>query len=638
MKGVTLVDFGAPMNLHPTRLALALISATLLTLSGCGGGGSSASGGGDLPPDTTASISGTAAAGLPLVGTVTVKDATGATRTVTIGTNGSYTVDVTGMTGPFVFRAEGTAGGSTYVLHSGATAADVDGNINITPLTDLIIANIAGQLASNYFEGGDFASLTPAEITSETTALKEKLLPVLTAMGVESGIDLLRAQFTPMSSALDKALDVISVSVDPVTNVATITNLVNDISITDSIATKAAAEPSAPALDATGTTATASDDVNAVKTALQNFAGLFASGLPTAATIESRLHGGTGSANAADAAQLPFRDNDQNATQVATDLASQGAMVGMKITDVVIHRMDYTSTESLANLFARAYVGFTIRDANGVAMDRIKNIQLAKGSDGQWRLRGDGRRLDIEGHAHIVKNVQDNCHNTGVEFTLRNPTSNDGGPLAYAMVTGPGLPEGGLKYVPNVAAGHWTIANVSNQLGNRYYIMASTCFGGAGAAGLSDAAIAAIPDQAVYTVTAHRADDSVASAGSPANPMVYKEVIPRRPATLAETEAASFPVISPATLSTLGTYTGGDLNVTASGIGANSYAWIFVGLGDGSINYSEDRSLLVGGTGGFSTTFTLNPVATPTWREIRIEGYDSTTQRRLMTAQKWLAS
>ncbi|RYZ35486.1 MAG: cytochrome c, partial [Sphingobacteriales bacterium] len=49
-----------------------------------------------------------------------------------------------GLTAPFVFRAEGRAGGSIYVLHSAATSADVGGTINITPLTDLVLANVAG--------------------------------------------------------------------------------------------------------------------------------------------------------------------------------------------------------------------------------------------------------------------------------------------------------------------------------------------------------------------------------------------------------------------------------------------------------------------------------------------------------------
>jgi hypothetical protein len=616
------------MKIQPAKLALTLIGAAILTLGGCGGGG------GASTPGTSTVITGTAAAGLPMVGTVTVKDANGATRTVTIGTNGAYTVDVSGMTGPFVFRAEGSAGGTSYVLHSGATAADVNGNINITPLTDLIIANIAGQLASNYFEGGDFAGLTTTEIAAETDALKTKLLPVLTAMGVESSIDLLRAQFTPLSSALDKALDVISVSIDPVTNQATITNLVNEISITDDIATKAAAEPATTPLAATDTTPSASDDVNAVKTAIQDFAQLFANGLPTAATIEAALHGGTGSANAADATALPFRDRDLNAAQLAAELASDGQLVGLKITDVEIHRIDYTSTDIQADVFPRAFVSFTMRDPDGAAMDRVRSIQFAKGSDGRWRLRGDGRRLDVEGHAHMVYNAAEACRSTGLEFTIEDIfPNNNGGTPAYALVTGPGLPNGGLKYVPNLATGHWVINNVANQNGHRYYILASDCFDGAGAAGLSDEAIAAIPDKAAYQVTFYRADDQVAVAGPTGNqsPISYKEVIARRPMTLGETQTAGFPSITAPTSSALAAFTGGSLTVTASGMGANSYAWVFAGLGDGSTDSMAESTHKVGISGGFSTTFTLDAVPTATWREVRIEGYDAGTQRRLMT-------
>src|SRR5690606_12555137 len=98
---------------------LPLTIAAAVTLAACGGGG----GGGGSKAGGGAShvISGAAAVGIPLVGTVTVKDANGVTRTTNIGNNGSYAVDVSGMTAPFVFRAEGTVGGTTYVVHSAAS-------------------------------------------------------------------------------------------------------------------------------------------------------------------------------------------------------------------------------------------------------------------------------------------------------------------------------------------------------------------------------------------------------------------------------------------------------------------------------------------------------------------------------------
>ena len=152
-----------------------------LALSACGGDGDD-----NEPPATSQSISGTAAAGVPLVGTVTVKDAAGRTRTSPIGSNGQYAIDVAGLTAPFVFRAEGNVGGNTYVIHSAATSADVGGVINITPLTDLVLANIAGQVAERYFDQGQFSGVSKAELDSEAAKLKEKLLPMLQAIGVEA--------------------------------------------------------------------------------------------------------------------------------------------------------------------------------------------------------------------------------------------------------------------------------------------------------------------------------------------------------------------------------------------------------------------------------------------------------------------
>lgn len=610
------------MKFQPAKLALTIISATMLTLAGCGGGGTTA------PATESATITGTAAAGLPLVGTVTVKDALGATKTVTIGTNGSYSVNVAGMAAPFVFRAQGTAGGTTYVLHSAATTADVNGNINITPLTDLIIANVAGQLAASYFDGGVFSSLTPDEIALETAGLKAKLQSVLEAMGVDNAIDLLRTPFTPLASALDKALDVIRVSVDPVTNIATVTNLVNDQQIQDDIQTKAAAE-TAVSLSGTGMT-TAADDITAVRQALTGLATAFATGLPSAGAVEAQLHGGTGSPNVGDASLLPFRNADMNATEWATMLASDSTLVGMRIADVTIHKFDYPST---AGAFPRAYVGFTLKDKNGIVMDRVKNTQLAKGSDGIWRLRGDGRRMDIGGYAHMSKMIFNNqaaCHGTGIEFGISDfNTGNNGGTVTYVMVSGPGLPSGGLRYEPT-EGGHWAITNVANQLGHSWYVLATDCFAGGGA-GLSDTDIAAIPDKAQYTITAHRADDSVATAGSPASPISYTETVPLRPMTLSETQAASFPVISATTLASLGTFNGGNLVISGSNVNPNVHLWMYSALSDGTDMTEMDEGFAPTSSGTFSKTFNLGTVPNPvTRREIRVESFENIF-RPLMT-------
>ena len=606
------------------RSALAIAGAGLLALYGCGGGGGD--GVASTPPVVqTLMVSGTAAAGLPLVGTVTVKDSKGVTRSTPIAANGAYSIDVTDLTAPFLFRAAGTVGGRTYVIHSAASAADTNGTINITPLTDLIVANIAGQLAQTYFNGGNFSALTKSDLDAETASLKAKLLPVLTAMGVDSSIDLLRTAFTPLSSALDKALDVISVSVDPATNVATITNLVTQQQITDNLATKAAAETTATPLDGAGM-ATAADDITLIRKALSDFSAKFATGLPAPATLLPQLTSTdpvTGTYN--------FRFGDKSAASFTNQIAANGNVVGGSFTNVTIRKIDYVITAS--NTSPRAFVEFDIKNKDGIGLDHVKNMQLVKGTDGVWRLRGDGRVLDTYGNAHMVKDGLNNCVMTGLEFGFQDLNTSNSANVAYVMVSGPGLPVAGLKYQRSQTGDNWTIQNAGNQNGGRYYRMASNCNSGNGAAGVSDAAIAAIPDDSAYTMTGYTSADVVAQFSG--FDIQYKERIQRRPMTLAEAAAATFPSVT--TSSPLASYTGGAMTISATGTDPGRYVWFYLGLTDAAFaTTSADDDAIPGATGAASASLTLTTVSPPlTHREIRVESHDI-YWRNLMTVQNYL--
>ena len=156
------------MSIKLSAIAFAVSGALFLTACGGGGGGGSAA----SPSSVSSVISGTAAAGSPIIGKVTVKDSLGAQKTVDIALDGSYRIDVAGMTGPFLFRAAGTVGGRDIALVSAATSADVGNTINITPFTDLIVANIAGVAAEQYFASNPSADkLNAAELSAATTTL-----------------------------------------------------------------------------------------------------------------------------------------------------------------------------------------------------------------------------------------------------------------------------------------------------------------------------------------------------------------------------------------------------------------------------------------------------------------------------------
>jgi hypothetical protein len=86
---------------------------------------------------SSSSITGTAAAGLALTGTIDVVDANGVTRTANIGVDGSFDVDTTGLAAPLMLRATGDGSFAGTVLFS--LADGITGVFNITPLTQLAV-------------------------------------------------------------------------------------------------------------------------------------------------------------------------------------------------------------------------------------------------------------------------------------------------------------------------------------------------------------------------------------------------------------------------------------------------------------------------------------------------------------------
>lgn len=131
------------INLH--KLPLAACAAALL-LAACGGGSSSSPADPVPPvaPPPATTLSGTAAVGAPISGSVVAIDSKGKMSTaVNTGAGGAFTVDVAGMTAPFFLSITGSSGGRQVTLNSIATAAGQ--TVNITPLTDLIVSTASGQ-------------------------------------------------------------------------------------------------------------------------------------------------------------------------------------------------------------------------------------------------------------------------------------------------------------------------------------------------------------------------------------------------------------------------------------------------------------------------------------------------------------
>ena len=215
-------------------------------------------------------------------------------------------------------------------------------------------------------------------------------------------------------------------------------------------------------------------------------------------------------------------------------------------------------------------------DKAGVEKGRLHHWKVRKGSDGVWRLHGDQRTLDIEFFPAATKNYAAGqaCFTSTFIFAIQNHNkSNDGGAIAYLLITGPGLPSAGLRYEEPALGGRFVLAGA--QSGNNYHV-ASNCAWATAA--LTDTAIAAIPDDAVYTVSAFDRANGKITFPSGSSDGSYQVKIQRRPMTLAEAVASqAYPLVSAETLGALNALNsaqGGTLTVTASNLYALSDAYV----------------------------------------------------------------
>lgn len=350
----------------------------VLMLSACGGGGGSNS---DAGGSATSTLSGTAAAGAPIVGQVTVKDALGNTKSALIAANGSYSVDVTGMTAPFRLRAEGTVGGRTIRLHSYAEAADLNSTVNITPFTDLIIANAAQQIASSFFDSQTITTLDATVVADQEAALQSKLQEVFNAVGVDTAVDLLRTSFSADNSGLDAALDAVRVEVDTSTNVATITNLIENSSITDSVL-DTTDNAAVLTVSDTGAFTTAVTDVQAIAAIAAGLNQAFAAGLPAPSAIQNYF-------------STDFYAEDTPKAAFLTDVTTDPSLVGLTFSGFSVSNLDSTLGTATVTFYA---------GGNGFIDPMPVTWFVAKDATLGWQLRGDQRIADMYFEFHCNDN------------------------------------------------------------------------------------------------------------------------------------------------------------------------------------------------------------------------------------------
>lgn len=194
---------------------------TLAVLTACGGGGTdetaSASGTPGAGAGTKARLSGVAAIGAPIVNaTVSVKDATGQVRTATTAgagasSPGSFEMDVSTLTPPFILRVQRPTGEFLY------SAAPGEGLANLNPLSTLILGRISARALAGTDPNGLFqgfptfrSAITATAIDRVTATVYGELSPAFKAVLAQNG-----AEFNPIAGAFQVG-DELDLSMDEV--------------------------------------------------------------------------------------------------------------------------------------------------------------------------------------------------------------------------------------------------------------------------------------------------------------------------------------------------------------------------------------------------------------------------------------
>lgn len=614
------------MSARLSAIAIA-VSSTLL-LSACGGGG----GGGTTTSATPSTvISGTAAAGSPIIGKVTIKDSLGAQKTVDIAADGRYTVDVAGMTAPFLFRAAGTVGGRDVSLVSAATSADVGNTINITPFTDLIVANIAGMAAEQYFTNNNpsAATLTATELSTATTTLTTRLRPVLEAMGVAASIDLLRTTFNADRSGLDAVMDVVKVTVDPVTAQATIKNLITSAEISDDLASKtdSAALP-APTTTEEAALKAAVTDLGQIEAAFKLINAYFATAVPTGTNL-------TGLRALFDP---DFLDFGQNLDQLmSTEGILNNQNVGMTLSNPVIVKR---SADGSVMWVRYRYKNDTYGE------DGSETMAFRKDGTGKWRALGNRQLGDTSIKAVNARHMSGGqyTYQRNMEFWVDNETHNS---VQYVTITGPGLPGTwtlGGRTVQGIVLKRSTGDSTSpfvllNKVGNIQGGSWVSLCGDASWLGADDFCVdgGQLGVDNEYTVTYHDANGTKLSAPLGED---IKIVVPRAPASNADALAnasqwfAEFTAFAPATFSQIAK----DSAITLSWSlpGNTSYVPNNIGFSANTMSFHQDvrptATLGIVGTWSSDTPPVMATAYNPPTAWIHVKGpYD----RRFVTSHNY---
>lgn len=387
------------------KIGLSYSAIGLIFLSGCGGGGSSTGSGANtnnqvVPPtcsSTGSFVCGTAAAGAAISGIIYAYDVNGTSSpVVTINANGTYKLDATGLTPPLMITAIGVSNLKPVIYHSIATSADLNSNLNVTPLTEVVLAIAAGMPAQ------DIPLASMPTVASGIPAAVSSVIGFTADIASSVGATIVNPMtdtFTANGTGVDKVLD--NINVMPAKQGGTIQiNLAGNNAPIGTVILPALAGGTATATPATVSAAqlTQAQKMAAVGTEINacfnSLSALYATSIPTAAQVQAFL-------------DPNFSAFNMNASQFATYFTTAPpngrGEVGLKFQGGGISSYDFTPPASGVPVTTPLPPSVTYDVNNNVvafwgqgsiggmkagAMKIVKNT-LSTACLGGWQLKGN---------------------------------------------------------------------------------------------------------------------------------------------------------------------------------------------------------------------------------------------------------
>lgn len=534
-------------NLRATILVCAATFSASALLVACGGGSSSAS----APIATTTVFTGTIASGAayPVGTTITAYDKNGlvAATAVTTDDTGAYSITIpAGKQAPFVFAASAPDLDTLYSF----SATGAAGNVNITPITNLIAARLS-PTGNPENLSANTSQITTAAVATQTQAVIDVLAPAATAVGVTLTNPMSTA-FTANGQGQDQLLDALKIKITP-TGSGSTASANADISIVTTAATpiliptfsaSASTTATIPAMQQGGTTFTGTIAANTVvaggtsvqvKDLVTRIQACYA--LPVTDRIST--NGTTAADITAAACKNLFSGNDPAnyknngfAVSKTTDWSgifsttSQGALF-----DLAKYEFSRSNGDIVLSFRSKAADGSSVRYNSAVAkLEGTAPNQQLKVIGNQYNYDAAVRPQIHE--RTFVNDATYNYRATGYSFYVENKQINGNPAFDRVEIVGPATPASpsGVKFTlkPNSGYNFLVVVNPNGSLSNAGTVMLNlTSLGGTDKATIvsktpldwywapiadwSDANISAMGQQTLWTLNYFNAGNATST-------------------------------------------------------------------------------------------------------------------------------